>query len=386
MYRVNPFHPNSIYLISENKKFNLYFEELKRKFPYHDYILNIGDYEVNNYSDYGFIEFRRTYDLNIELNRLLNCFFENKENIVQRASTPFTLSNQLIKKWYEIYKKTHKVNPVKSFNLEEFKEKLAEGLDFENSIVIFNTQCEIIAYALIYDDSKDTKEVGYVYFKDTKSKQQLLEILFNRLIYLNNKGIHSIVTEVDTTDKYAYEIFGAFIDDSTAYMKTLIYKSKMTKLSSRNIEHDDINYVLNWSKDIHFCLSNGWPLNRTNEAIFEWWNYVIESQSDSFQRKMLVSNKTIIGYYDLYIHNDNIIELGIAIGDKNFRNKGYGSLLFSKITAEVSRKYPSKDIIAITDKTNIVAQRMIIKSGYRVENSDKYKPYITNNELVYRYI
>lgn len=102
MYRVNPFHPNSIYLISENKKFNLYFEELKRKFPYHDYILNIGDYEVNNYSDYGFIEFRRTYDLNIELNRLLNCFFENKENIVQRASTPFTLSNQLIKKWYEI--------------------------------------------------------------------------------------------------------------------------------------------------------------------------------------------------------------------------------------------------------------------------------------------
>lgn len=386
MYRVNPFHPNSIYLVSENKNFNLYFEELKRKFPYHDYILNIEDYEVNNFFDYGFIECRRTYDLNVEINRFLNHFFENKENIVQQFSNPFMLSDQLVNKWYETYKKTHKVNPVKSFNLEEFKERLVEDLDFENSIVIFNTQSEIIAYALIYDDSKDTKEIGYVYFKNNTSKQQLLEVLFTRLRFLNNIGIHRIVTEVDTTDKYAYEIFGSLIDDTTAYMKTLIYKYKMTKLSSRNIRHDDINYVLNWSKDIHFCLSNGWPLNRTNEAVIEWWNYVIESQADNFQRKMLLSNKTIIGYYDLYTHNDNIIELGIAIGDKNFRNKGYGSLLFSKITAEVSRKYPLKDIIAITDKTNIVAQRMIIKSGYRLENSDKYRSYITNDELVYRYI
>lgn len=386
MYRVNPFHPNSIYLIRENKDFNLYFEEIKRNFPYHDYILNIEDYEANNYFDYGFIECRRTYDLNIEINRFLNHFFENKENIVQQSSTPFMLSDQFVNKWYETYKETHKVNPVKSFNLREFKERLVEGLDFENSIVIFNTRSEIIAYALIYDDSKDTKEVGYVYFKDNTSKQQLLEVLFTRLKFLNNIGTHRIVTEVDTTDKYAYEIFGSFIDDTTVYMKTLIYKYKMTQLSSRNIGHDDINYVLNWNKDIYFCLSNGWPLNRTNKAIFEWWDYVIESQSDKFQRKMLISNKTIIGYYDLYTPNDNIIELGIAIGDKNFRNKGYGSLLFSKITAEVSRKYPLKDIIAITDKTNIVAQRMIIKSGYRLENSDKYRSYITNNELVYRYI
>lgn len=181
MYRVNPFHPNSIYLIRENKDFNLYFEEIKRSFPYHDYILNIEDYEANNYFDYGFIECRRTYDLNIEINRFLNHFFENKENIVQQSSTPFMLSDQFVNKWYETYKETHKVNPVKSFNLREFKERLVEGLDFENSIVIFNTRSEIIAYALIYDDSKDTKEVGYVYFKDNTSKQQYVRSTFHSL-------------------------------------------------------------------------------------------------------------------------------------------------------------------------------------------------------------
>lgn len=93
MYRVNPFHPNSIYLINENKNFNLYFEEVKRKFPYHDYILNIENYEVNNYFDYGFIECRRTYDLNVEINMFLNHFFENKENIVLQFSNSFMLSD-----------------------------------------------------------------------------------------------------------------------------------------------------------------------------------------------------------------------------------------------------------------------------------------------------
>jgi len=386
MTQINVFHPNSIYLNNNVKNFGSYFEEIKKEYPEKDYILWLNNDEIKNFLEYGFIECRRTYDVNIDINSLVNYFEEYSSNDNQVSRHSFVLSDNLIIKWYETYKQTHKVNPIKDFNLEEFKLSLSDNLDFENSIVILNQNLEIIAYALIYNVSDHTKEIGYVYFENYHSKMKLSKELLLHMHFLKDLGIKTIMTEIDNTDQYAYELFSSFIDNNISFMKTLIYKNEMKQFSTKTIEYNDLKYVLNWSKDKQFCLLNDWPLNRTKEEITEWWKSVIKLQSDTFKREMLVSNDIVVGYYDLYKYDNHTLELGMAIGDKAHRNKGYGSLLFSKITGETRKQYPEKNIIAITHETNIASRRMLIKSGYELKNQVKKHDYIEEEELLFEFV
>lgn len=166
-------------------------------------------------------------------------------------------------------------------------------------------------------------------------------------------------------------------------MRTLIYTNKLTEIEFRPINMSQVDDLYTWSQDREFCFANDWPRNQTIGDISSWWEHVIQQQSRGFKRQAIYYRDIMIGYFDIVHHEDSIIELGIAIGHREFRKVGLGTLIFSKITKEASIEYPGMKIIAITQSSNIAAQRMMIKSGYMKSNGSQDE---NKRELTFCYI
>lgn len=226
----------------------------------------------------------------------------------------------------------------------------------------------IVAYLLMYDAGDSSKDIGYIYYRDNKSKEKLYSMLYMKLIRLKELSIKEISLEVDNTDRYAYDFFESILIHSDTYMRTLILSEQVEGITIKPIDMTQVVYLYEWSKDRKFCISNDWPQEQSIQDISKWWSNVINTQSDSFQRQTIYYKNLMIGYYDIVHYDDNIIELGIAIGERNAREVGLGSLIFSKITQEISYRYPNKNIVGITRHSNLPAQRMMIKSGYVRQN------------------
>lgn len=100
--------------------------------------------------------------------------------------------------------------------------------------------------------------------------------------------------------------------------------SNIQSIKIRAITIDDFKFVLNWSKDHNFCLSNGWEMNRNEEELKKWWRLCVNNVSKDFIRFGVEFNEKLIGYADLANIKDNAAELGIAIGESSLWGKGLG--------------------------------------------------------------
>ncbi|WP_442598785.1 GNAT family N-acetyltransferase [Neobacillus sp. D3-1R] len=92
----------------------------------------------------------------------------------------------------------------------------------------------------------------------------------------------------------------------------------------RPLELDDYKIALNWSKDIHFCIANGWPQNRSDEELSLWWSNCVNNKKEDFVRMGIEFNDKLIGYADLACIKGNTAEVGIAIGESKLWGKGIG--------------------------------------------------------------
>lgn len=359
--RFNEIHPDAAYLNRTDSNVKEQVSQLRNLYPNHHLILRaMNDEYIKDYFDVGFIEFRRTYEEDIEIDDLIDFVSACKCN---ETTDGFIVDDELIKKSYEVYKQTHKTNPVKEMSLEEWKTLIVPDLDYNHSIVI-KTKGVIAAYLLMYDGGDYSKDIGYVYYQDNDSKEKLYSMLYKNLIRLKELSIKEIGLEVDNTDRYAYEFFEAILVHDDTYMRTLILSKQLEEISIKSIAMNQVEYLYEWSKDRELCISNDWPHEQSMQDISNWWSNVIQTQSDSFGRKAIYYNDIMIGYYDILNYNDNTIVLGIVIGALNYRKIGLGSMIFSMITKDVSLRYPNNSITTITQQSNVAAQRMIIRSGY----------------------
>lgn len=363
--RFNEIHPGAAYINRTDSNVQEQVLQVKSEYPNHHLILRtMNDVNIEDYINSGFIEFRRTYEQDIETDDLIEFVSAYKYN---DAFITFSLDDALIKKSYEVYQQTHKANPVKEMSLEEWKTHLIPDLDYDHSIVIKDKEM-IVAYLLMYDAGDSSKDIGYIYYRDNESKEKLYSMLYMKLIRLKELSIKEISLEVDNTDRYAYDFFESILIHSDTYMRTLILSEQVEGITIKPIDMTQVVYLYEWSKDREFCISNDWPQEQSIQDISKWWSNVINTQSDSFQRQTIYYKNLMIGYYDIVHYDDNIIELGIAIGERKAREVGLGSLIFSKITQEISYRYPNKNIVGITRHSNLPAQRMMIKSGYVRQN------------------
>ncbi|UBH08308.1 hypothetical protein [Macrococcus armenti] len=210
----NSYHPNAVYIDYRENTFSAYFKTIKEQFPDKIYIVRVDSGKpYEELLKEGFTECRKTYDIVLDK----KCLFNSSE---QGNNDSFILSEALVFKWYQIYRETHQINPVREYEPQIFENLLKRDLDTNHSIVLFNKYREITAYALIYFNN-ETYEIGYVYFKNYKYKKRLEELLNNKIRNIFDLGKEYISIEVDDTDKYAYELFNDYIKTQTQFAKNI---------------------------------------------------------------------------------------------------------------------------------------------------------------------
>lgn len=219
-YTKNNFHPNSIILhftffrdFNDSEIMNTMFKKLKAKVPTSNYILKL---ETQNriYNEFisnnNFDEMRKTYEPDISITTIIN-YFKSYDSQHNYHPSKLILNNNLLTKVFDVYKSTHRVNPVGNIDQNKWRNTVSKDLDFNHSIAVHNKRNEITAFLLIFDYLEDKKEVGWVYFKNNAMKTQLLNQFVSMLYRLQESGITSLCFEIDTTDLYSYELFSPFL-------------------------------------------------------------------------------------------------------------------------------------------------------------------------------
>lgn len=147
-------------------------------------------------------------------------------------------------------------------------------------------------------------------------------------------------------------------------MKGMSFMDSNT-VTIRPISIDDFEEVLKWSTDDAFCIANEWELHRDPREVYDWWKHCVELNTTDFIRFGIEWNDRLIGYADLANIQDNVGELGIAIGDSTLWGKGIGSLAANQFMAYVSTEYSITVFHAETHETNLRSQKMLEKLGFQ---------------------
>ncbi|MCK1977464.1 hypothetical protein LNK15_10395 [Jeotgalicoccus huakuii] len=219
-YTKNNFHPHSIILhftffrdFNDSEIMNTMFNKLKAKLPTSNYILKLETQSriYNKFiSNNNFAEIRKTYKPDISITTIIN-YFKSYDSQHNYHPSKLTLNNNLLTKVFDVYKNTHRVNPLGNIDLNTWRNTVSKDLDFNHSIVIYNERNKITAFLLIFDYLEDKKEVGWIYFENDSMKTQLLNQFVSMLYRLQESGITSLCFEIDTTDLYSYELFSPFL-------------------------------------------------------------------------------------------------------------------------------------------------------------------------------
>jgi RimJ/RimL family protein N-acetyltransferase len=136
-------------------------------------------------------------------------------------------------------------------------------------------------------------------------------------------------------------------------------------LKIRPITKDDFPYVLDWSKDEHFCKANQWELNREEDELFEWWLHCVNPEVTDFVRLGIEYEGKLIGYSDLVFLDKKTAELGIAIGGSTMWGKGLGTTA-ALLTMEEGRKiYGITVFEAETHEDNFRSRKMLENLGFK---------------------
>lgn len=135
----------------------------------------------------------------------------------------------------------------------------------------------------------------------------------------------------------------------------------------RAIRMDDYDTILNWSKDEQFCSANDWPLNRTDEEVYTWWEQCVTTKKDHFVRLGIELHSKLIGYADLaHIRKGHqSAEIGIAIGETSAWGKGFGVQAAKELMTYGYNEFSITTFHAETHETNLRAQKLLNRLGFQ---------------------
>ncbi|WP_052256012.1 hypothetical protein [Salinicoccus sp. YB14-2] len=230
-YSKNLYHPSAVYLHFaildkgvESETLIKMYDKFNKVLPSSNIILQVhrnfdlyrGIIESN-----GFSEFRKTYELEMDIQKMIAGFSNN--NLDEKYTIKnFNMTDGLQKITKLVYQSNHEINPLQDMELSEWKDLITDDLDFESSIVICDLQDDIVAYLMMYENEDAYKDVGYCYFKDQEAKNSLSAEFYNILLKLEEAQFTHINLEIDSTDKYLYELFRDFLEDETPSLVSYI--------------------------------------------------------------------------------------------------------------------------------------------------------------------
>ena len=144
-------------------------------------------------------------------------------------------------------------------------------------------------------------------------------------------------------------------------------KIENIEIQLRPVHMSDYDTIVKWSKDERFCLANDWPLERTEEEVYTWWEQCVTSEKPNFVRLGMELHSKLIGYVDLaYIRKEHqSAEVGVAIGETSFWGKGFGVQAVKKIMAYGYNELGITTFHAETHETNIRAQKLLTRLGFQ---------------------
>ena len=223
----NNFHPYCTYFrIYTNPFYSvLHIEQiflteiLKRenfKLPLQTSIWETSAHLKAYYEEHDFTEIRRTYMPILDVQKIIpiDTMLHSNYDV---QTLPNILSNNiffeelahLVKTNYE---DTHLANPVASFPLEAWKEKiLADDVLLDGSFVMIDGENKIIAYSFLHTSEKEnTVELGWGGTHTTENLSLLKLLVFKQAMYANKHGYSFIQGEFDSTSIHAMEILKSF--------------------------------------------------------------------------------------------------------------------------------------------------------------------------------
>ncbi|MCD2137102.1 hypothetical protein [Salinicoccus halitifaciens] len=234
-YSLDPYHPSAPYLrfavLDDSVKPETIvemYEKLKTTLPMSDIILEIHRHH-NLYekliTTYDFKEFRRTYETEVEISRMIS-HFNTGSTEENRLESAFEMTEGLSDLSRQVYASVHDTIPLREMSLAEWRDLITDDIDFESSIVIYDEDEAITAYMLIYEGEDTSKDFGYCYYADSEAKQRLASAFGQTLNKLQENGYEHINLEVDTTDEYAYGFFNEFVKDEAPVLVSYIRRQK----------------------------------------------------------------------------------------------------------------------------------------------------------------
>lgn len=128
---------------------------------------------------------------------------------------------------------------------------------------------------------------------------------------------------------------------------------------------EDYEFVLNWSKDIDFCLANGWEVNRNEKELYKWWINCVHISTEDFIRLGIEFNDKLIGYADLACIKNHTAEFGIAIGESKLWGKGIGYHSTKCMLRYAKNKLGITVFNAETHESNFRSRKMLEKIGFK---------------------
>ncbi|QTD41786.1 GNAT family N-acetyltransferase [Sporosarcina sp. Te-1] len=143
----------------------------------------------------------------------------------------------------------------------------------------------------------------------------------------------------------------------------------------RQLSMEDLETVIEWSKDDIFCLANGWETGRERDELFRWWTRCVEERTDKFIRLGVEYGNVLVGYVDLLAMEEGSAELGIAIGDRSVWGKGIGVLASRLMMDYAAKERGIHSFLAETHESNYRARRMLEKLGFQETSRNSTEEY-----------
>jgi RimJ/RimL family protein N-acetyltransferase len=140
---------------------------------------------------------------------------------------------------------------------------------------------------------------------------------------------------------------------------------EIDNIKIRLLKIEDFVFVLNWSKDINFCLANGWELNRNEKELYKWWIHCVQNSSDDFIRLGIELNNKLIGYADLACIKEHTAEFGIAIGESKLWGNGIGCRATKMMLQYAKSELGITVFHAETHDHNFPSRKMLERIGFK---------------------
>lgn len=164
------------------------------------------------YEEHNFTEIRRTYMPILDVQKIIPIRTTLHSNYNVQSLSNILSNNSFFEKLAHLvktnYEDTHLANPVASFPLESWKERiLADDTLLDGSFVLIDEENEMIAYSFLHTSEKDnTVELGWCGTHTTENISLLKLLVFEQAMYANKHGYAFIQGEFDSTSIYAMEI------------------------------------------------------------------------------------------------------------------------------------------------------------------------------------